>query len=221
MFTGLIVDKAKVCKTQLMGADSTALSLQIESSHPQAAQQELGASVALNGACMTVVSKEVSFDSKKTQLSFEVSPESLVKTNLGKLKVDSPVHVEFALKMGDPLGGHLVSGHVDGMAKVLKVSTVNNDFYKVLFSLEEQSRLQIGPYLVEKGSVAVDGVSLTVNGVYEENSASGHLNTLFDVMLIPHTLNHTFFRDLEPGFHVNVEADLMAKYAARFAHYHK
>ena len=169
----------------------------------------LGASIALNGACMTLVEKSQNATGHWL-LAFEVSPESLEKTNLKNLEVDSLVHLELPLRMGAPLGGHLLSGHVDAVGHVSSVSTVGN-FVNVAIDVRGEARSRVAPFLVEKGSIAVDGVSLTVNSVEDLDDA-----TRFQFMLIPHTLEVTAFSKLAPGVEVNLEADLMAKYVNRY-----
>ena len=167
------------------------------------AKVKLGDSIALNGACLTVV------ENCDGMLSFDLSPETLDKTSLGSLSAGERVHVESALRVGDSLGGHYVSGHVDGVAEVDSVE-IQQDFWKVAVRLEGSVREAVGPFLVPKGSICVDGVSLTVNRVWDEPQKS-----FFEVMLIPHTLEKTNFSKLVRGFRLNLEADLLAKYTVR------
>jgi riboflavin synthase len=155
-----------------------------------------GASVAVNGACLTVV------DRRSDGLVFDVGPETLARTAIGTLTPSRPVNLERPLRLSSPLGGHLVLGHVDGVATIADVTRV-----------ESTARVRIAlpgpdwaPYLVAKGSVAVEGVSLTV-------AALGA--AWFEVMLIPHTLQVTTLGRLEVGQAVNVETDVIGKYVVR------
>ena len=160
-----------------------------------AAHLAIGESVSVSGACMTVVDRSTDW------FVFEAGPESLARTTLGRTSPGDRVNLERALRAGDLLGGHFVSGHIDCTAPILE-RNVNGDWETVWFGCPpEQAEL-----LVEKGSIAVDGVSLTVNGV---EGARFHVN------LIPHTLTATTLRRLAPGARVNLEVDLIARYVAR------
>lgn len=157
---------------------------------------ELGESVSVNGACLTVAALV------DNGFAADLSHETLERTSLGALVPGSRVNLERSLRLADRLGGHLVSGHVDGLARVAAVEAVGETL-RVSF---ECSRALLR-YVAEKGSVALDGVSLTVNAV----SSDG-----FSVMLIPHTLSVTTLSDLTPGRQLNFEVDLVARYVARF-----
>lgn len=163
---------------------------------------KLGDSVAVNGACMTVCQ----FD--KSWFVFEATHESLRRTDLGNLKIGDPVNLERALRFSDRLGGHLVSGHVDALARVQSIR--EEGFSRIIeFGLDRK----LAPYFVEKGSVTVDGVSLTVAFVKDEPNKAGFV---FAVALIPHTLSVTTMGQLKIGDLVNIEADLVGKYVARW-----
>jgi riboflavin synthase len=155
----------------------------------------LGESIAVDGACLTV--------DNVTDDGFEVdaSAETLARTTLGRLAPSSPVHLERALRVGSLLGGHLVTGHVDGVATVAERREVGEALAMAFVVPPE-----LAPFVAEKGSVAVDGVSLTVNVVRRDR---------FDVMLIPHTLHKTKLGARSPGDLVNLEVDLVARYVAR------
>jgi riboflavin synthase len=156
---------------------------------------EIGESVAVNGACLTVVAREGdSFD-------FEAGPETLAKTTLGQLVAGDRVNLERSLRMGDPLGGHFVTGHVDCLGTILE-ETVTGDWITVWFGFP----LEFGELLVAKGSVAVDGVSLTVVDAQRDR---------FSVMLIPHTRSVTTLGLKKPGTTVNLEFDLFAKHVQK------
>ena len=153
----------------------------------------LGASVAVNGVCLTVVA------SRGGALDFDVSPETLRLTNLGRLAPGAPVNLETSLKLGDGLDGHLVSGHVDAVAKVLQLESLKDGSRR--FRVELPAKLR--PLVAYKGSIAVDGTSLTVTGVSK---------TWFETVLIPHTLKATNLGARKRGELVNLEADMLARY---------
>jgi riboflavin synthase len=155
-----------------------------------------GASVAVNGACLTVTER------RRDGFVFDVGPETLARTSLGSLTAGRGVNLERPLRMGDALGGHLVLGHVDGVATVAGLTRVESTA-RVRIALADPD---LEPYLVLKGSVAVEGVSLTV-------AALGP--GWFEVMLIPHTLQATTLGTLEVGQAVNVESDVIGKYVVR------
>jgi riboflavin synthase len=157
---------------------------------------ELGESVAVDGACLTVVAREGdTFD-------FEAGPETLAKTTLGQLAVGDRVNLERALRVGDALGGHFVTGHVDCVGKLLE-ATVSGDWLTCWFGFPAG---EFDALLVGKGSVAVDGVSLTVVDAQRDR---------FSVMLIPHTREHTTLGRKKPGAGVNLEFDLIAKHVQK------
>jgi riboflavin synthase len=157
---------------------------------------ELGESIAVSGACLTVVG------AAGDAFEADVSLETANKTTLGRLPIGARVNLERSLRVGDRLGGHWVTGHVDGVARVARVTTVGEAWRVEIVPPPELLR-----FVAPKGSVALDGVSLTVNGV----SGAG-----FDVMLIPHTREVTHFDRLAPGVELNMEIDLLARYVARY-----
>jgi riboflavin synthase len=154
----------------------------------------LGESVAVSGACLTVTSR------RGSRFTVECSPETLRRTTLGSLRRGARVNLERALRLGDRLGGHVVQGHVDGVGTL---ESVRRDGDWLLYRFRAPRVL--APYLVEKGSIAVDGVSLTVFGCRA---------TTFTVALIPHTLRVTTLGEREPGDRVNLEADVLLKHIA-------
>jgi len=171
----------------------------------------LGDSIAVNGACLTVSAID------GDHYSFQISEETLLRSAFKKSLEDSDFehHLEWAVKLGSRLGGHLVSGHVDGVARLQQRLEKDRCFYLTL-ELTGESRERIAPFLVEKASVTVNGTSLTVNKVFDSHEA-----TSFDLCLIPHTLQETHLGSLALGDFVNVEADLMAKHWCRFQDYQK
>ena len=162
---------------------------------PVASDAALGASVAVNGCCLTVVERD------DTRLSFDVGPETLLRTNLGRLVAGSPVNLERSLRIGDELGGHFVSGHVDALG-TLDRRIDDREWSTCWFRVPPELTRQ----MVAKGSIAVDGVSLTLVDVESDR---------FSVMLIPHTLAVTTLGSRREGDAVNIETDLLAKYVQR------
>ena len=158
----------------------------------------LGASVAVNGVCLTVTNARADI------LEFDVSSETLRATDLEGLKPGEKVNLEPALLASDALGGHMVSGHVDGVGRI-RSKTRTGEAWKI----EITAPLSVLQFLVEKGSVAVDGISLTVVDLLPEKSA-------FTVVIIPHTAANTTIGFKEPSSPVNLEADIIGKYVARF-----
>lgn len=209
MFTGLVLGKALVEEFKALESGSARISLYCSQS--ELSEPKLGASVSVNGVCLSIVSKQ-SAPKGGVYLDFDISSESLERTNLGSLKKGDEVHVEGSLKMGDELGGHLVSGHVDGIGIVISRSP-RAEYLILNFELVPKAVPKVAPFLIEKGSIAVDGVSLTVNSV-EENLKE--LKSQFSVMLIPETLKKTRFEKLEVGDVVNLEADMLAKYVCKY-----
>jgi riboflavin synthase len=192
MFTGLIEDVGKI---KALHEGDRSLVLTVETKLPVRAMK-LGASVAVNGACLTVVKKG------STDFIVDVSPETLGCTNLGKLRAGSLVNLERPMRLGAALGGHLVTGHVDGSATVAEIVS-KGEF--TFFTLRVPSKL--GALLVPKGSVAVDGISLTVNECGRQH---------FSAAIIPFTLRHTNLRARRVGDKVNIETDLIGKYVHSF-----
>lgn len=192
MFTGIIAAIGKVASVQPSGGD---LRLNIDSDKLDLSDVKLGDSIAINGVCLTVV------DISGAQLSFDVSRESLDRTSLGQVKPGSRVNLEKAMAVGDRLGGHIVSGHVDGLGKV---AVMEASARSVKFRFEVPAVLE--RYIAEKGSICIDGTSLTVNQV-----GSGW----FEVNIIPHTMQETIISDYQTGTVVNLEVDLIARYLER------
>ena len=193
MFTGLVESLAPVVRItdEPPGKRLSILAADI------ARDADIGESIALNGCCLTVV--EITGEG----LSFEAGPETLVRTNLGKLVEGSKVNLERALCVGDRLGGHYVTGHIDGIGQLARRED-EAEWSTFWFSVPQTMTRQ----MVSKGSVAIDGVSLTLVDVTADQ---------FSVALIPHTLAVTTLGALEPGDPVNIETDLLAKYVQKAA----
>ncbi len=162
---------------------------------PLGAVLALGDSVATNGVCLTVVARD------DGSWSADVSPETLRVTALGRLGAGAPVNLERPLAVGSRLGGHFVQGHVDGTGRVVAVQP-EGEFHRVRVSFPPA----LAPYFIEKGSVAVDGISLTVASLGD---------TTFDVQIVPHTWTATTLRHTQPGDLVNLECDMVGKYVLR------
>ena len=190
MFTGIITDLGKV--QSLSGSDI--LRLEIETSY-DLDTVDIGASVACSGACLTVVEKGEGW------FAFEASHETLAKTTMGQWREGTVINLERALKVGDELGGHLVSGHVDGVGRVVGKEK-DGESWRFSFEAPEE----LSAFIAPKGSVVVEGVSLTVNEV-EGN--------VFGVNIIPHTAAVTTFGSLAEGDKVNLEIDMLARYLKR------
>ena len=191
MFTGIVTDIGEVREAR---HGNGGLALTIATAYDTSAIP-LGASVGCSGVCLTVVAK------KPGLFTVEVSAETLACSTLGEWRKGTRVNLEQAMRLGDEMGGHLVLGHVDGVVRVVARRT---DGDSVRFSFEAPDEL--APFIASKGSVAIDGVSLTVN---EAESSR------FGVNIIPHTLAHTTFGDAAPGTRMNLEIDLIARYVGR------
>jgi riboflavin synthase len=171
-------------------------SLRLTVTTPEAANWSvLGASIAHNGICLTVVGSDAaSFD-------VQLSPETLACTTAGNWQVGDAVNLEPSLRLGDSIDGHLVFGHVDGVGQVAEIA-LQDGYWRITITHPPA----MAPYLVTKGSVAVNGTSLTINQV---------LDNAFALMIIPHTWTHTTFSKLQVGDAVNIEVDMLARYVAK------
>ncbi len=195
MFTGIITDIGRVAAVEQAG--DTRIS--IETAYDTAGI-EIGASICHSGVCLTVT------DTEAGRYGVTVSAETLSKTTLGGWAVGTEVNLERSMRLGDEIGGHLVYGHVDGLATVVECRP-DGDSLRLDFAVPAD----LGRYVAPKGSVALDGVSLTVNAVMD--NADG--NTHFGVNIIPHTRRCTTLHQLRAGHRVNFEADMLARYVAR------
>ena len=194
MFTGIITDIGSVRSSEQRGD----LRLVIDCGYDMAGVA-LGASIACSGACLTVV------DKGEDWFAVDLSAETVARTAPGLWVEGARLNLERALRLGDELGGHLVTGHVDGLAQVIDLSP-EGDSLRVGLSVPSS----LGPMLAPKGSVTLDGVSLTVNEVTDEGDQAH-----FSVNVIPHTADHTTFADLSAGRSLNVEIDVLARYLQR------
>ena len=193
MFTGIVTDQGEVLATAREGDLRARLGTAYDP-----ATIDIGASIACDGVCLTVVAKGAD---PRPWFEVQVSAETLARSNLGEWEPGRRVNLERALRVGDELGGHIVSGHVDGMAEVVAVRP-EGDSTRVTF----RAPAPLARFIAEKGSVALDGTSLTVNEVEGET---------FGVNLIPHTKAVTTWGRVREGRRVNLEVDTMARYVAR------
>ena len=196
MFTGIVTEIGEVLSVAAQADDLHRV--KIACRFPRAGIAD-GASIACSGVCLTVV--EAAEQGGRTWFAADAGAETLRVTTAGTWRQGSRINLERALKIGDELGGHLVSGHVDGLAELLAREDLT-DMAKLVF----RAPSALARFIAQKGSVALDGVSLTVNEVADET---------FSVLIIPHTLRVTTLGDLHSGMRVNLEVDQMARYAAR------
>lgn len=194
MFTGIITALGTVREIEPLGSGRD-MRLVVAAPWPDTASIAIGASIACSGCCLTAV--EVG----ENWFAAQASAETLAKATLGGWRVGSRVNLERSLRLGDELGGHMVAGHVDGVGEAVS-AVAENESTRWRFRVPGE----LARFIASKGSVAVDGVSLTVNEVDGEN---------FGVNIIPHTAAVTTFGQLSPGSRVNIEVDMLARYVAR------
>jgi riboflavin synthase len=191
MFTGIITHKAKVLGLSYLENQDLSITLEIDKAINR--NLEIGCSVACNGVCLTLIRQVMK------HLEFQASAETLSKTNIKNWQIGDLINIEFALRMGDELGGHLVSGHIDDVVLVKNIQKQNQDSTKFLIELPNQFKKFIAP----KGSIVLNGVSLTINQV---------LDDCFSVNIIHHTFESTNFSNLKIGDKINLEIDMIARY---------
>jgi riboflavin synthase len=191
VFTGIVRERGRVLEAEENGGG---VRLRVAAPHTSASAS-LGDSVSVSGICLTAVAVD------DGELAFDAVPETLARTTLGEVAAGAEVNLEPALRAGEPLGGHYVQGHVDGTGRVRTLEPEGDGARLWLDVPPELLR-----YCVEKGSLAVDGVSLTIAGLDEQGVA---------IALVPHTLSETTLAALRPGDRVNLEADVLAKYVER------
>jgi len=192
VFTGIIENKGKVLRVEYRGLEKR---LTIEFPR-HLTEVQLGDSININGVCLTIVEKE------GERVGFDLSSETLQKTVLGELKEGDRVNLERALKLNDRLGGHIVTGHIDGIGVI-----VEKKKEREFLNLKIRIPKPVSKYVVQKGSIAIDGISLTVNECQGEE---------IQLTLIPYTLEKTTLMDKKIGDRVNVEVDILGKYVEKF-----
>lgn len=203
MFTGLIEFKSDVIDIVKSPNDITCLSIK----RPYTLEPVYGESIAVNGCCLTVTE----FDEEC--IRFDVNSESMSLTNLCELKAGDSINLERAMLVSDRLGGHIVSGHVEGTCEISKITReVDGDIYEFKVSKDYSK------YFIHKGSVTLNGVSLTINSI-KDFVKEGY--SLIEVNLIPTTLNDTNLGDAKVGQKINLETDLLGKYVERFSVFQK
>jgi riboflavin synthase len=195
MFTGIITHFGKVKNLKNNKAKDLLLEISTEKSAVKR-KLEIGCSIAINGVCLTLISKKIS--EKNYIFSFQASKETCKKTTLEKLEIGEIVNLEFALRVGDELGGHIVSGHVDEIGKISAIKKIK-DSHQFTFKISKD----LMKFVATKGSIVINGVSLTVNEVLKDS---------FSVNIIPHTFINTNFKNLKTGDFVNIEIDTIARY---------
>ncbi len=195
MFTGIITDIGTVTKAEQRGD----LRLTIVTAY-DTATIDLGASIACSGVCLTVVDKGDGW------FAVDVSAETQSRTAPGLWAEGARLNLERALRLGDELGGHIVTGHVDGIGEIQGVDRVGDSL-----ALSIAAGAEVAPYVAQKGSIALDGVSLTVNEV----RAGANGGVVFSVNIIPHTAAQTSFSDVAAGQRINIEIDILARYLGR------
>jgi riboflavin synthase len=201
VFTGIVAAVGRIESIEpLAGGAEAGVRLTVHAGALDLSDVAIGDSIAIQGACMTAVRID------GPRFAVDVSRESLSKT----VGLDAPgeVNLEKALRLADRLGGHLVSGHVDGLGEVARFEPVGESWL-----LAVRAPRELGKYLAYKGSITVNGVSLTVNRVVDEDGDAG--GALFEINLIPHTIEVTTLKALKPGARVNLEVDLIARYVER------
>ena len=194
MFTGIITDVGRVRRLSRGAGAEAGLEATIATAY-DSALIPIGASIACSGPCLTVVAVEPG------AFSVQASAETLACSTLGDWEAGTPINLERALRVGDELGGHIVSGHVDGVARLVDRRPEGESVRLVI-----EAPAALMPYIAAKGSVALDGISLTVNEVADGN---------FGVNIIPYTLAHTSLGGAQPGQRMNLEIDPLARYVAR------
>lgn len=197
MFTGIVSDIGEVERVE---TGASLKHLRIACSYP-ASTLVPGASIACSGACLTVIAGGEG--SKRSWFEVDLGVETLARTTARHWKMGTKLNLERPLKIGDELGGHIVSGHVDGVAEIVAIEN-----FESMRRIDVRVPHELARFIAEKGSVALDGTSLTVNSVQGDS---------FSVLLIPHTLKVTTWGCVQAGAGVNLEVDLMARYAAKLA----
>ena len=195
MFTGIVTDVGTVRKAEQRGDLRLVIGTDYDTS-----TIDLGASIACSGACLTVV------DKGENWFAVDLSAETVSKTAADHWREEAKLNLERSLRMGDEIGGHIVTGHVDGVGQIVEICP-EGDSKRIGISVPRA----LGPMIAQKGSIALDGVSMTVNDVGDAEDGTTH----FSVNVIPHTAQHTTLGELATGKQLNVEVDVIARYIDR------
>ena len=211
MFTGLVQAMGSVCEFKPQGNLHRLILEMPRWKAEWGSKPMVGDSMAVNGVCLTILNEVEDFSDHWTA-AFDVSNESIERSQFSQLKIGDLVNIEWSLAVGDRLGGHIVSGHVDGVGEITRLAKRSeDDCFDLSVRLEGKSRQQIAPFVANKGSLAIQGVSLTVNAIEESKTVSE-----ITFCILPHTMEQTNFHKLSVGALVNVEADPMVKQFCRY-----
>ena len=202
MFTGIVESVGSIVR---VGRSDAGMELSLVLGSVEPASLKLGDSVSISGVCLTVTGIQ------EQSVDVQVSNETIARTNFGQYSAGTQVNIERPLTLNSPLGGHLVSGHIDGTAKCVRI-TSDGDSRRIEFEVSGEA---LGKFMVQKGSVTIDGVSMTVNSVVDRESL-----TRFDVNVIPHTLSVTTLGSLNVSDSVHIEIDNVARYVNRLMEYY-
>jgi riboflavin synthase len=202
MFTGIVTDIGTIERVEARGDTRVVVKTAYDT-----ATIDLGASISCSGVCLTVIEKGPGW------FAVDVSGETISRTAQGQWTEGKRLNLERAMKLGDELGGHIVTGHVDGLAEIVSI-TADGDSKRIAFTVPPE----IAPFVAPKGSITIDGVSLTVNTV-EDGAAENSDVSRFTVNLIPHTQQVTTLGAFETGQAVNIEIDVLARYLQRMEQY--
>ena len=202
MFTGIVESVGGIVR---VGRSDAGMDLSIDLGSVEPASLKLGDSVSISGVCLTVTGIQ------EQSVDVQVSNETIARTNFGQYSAGTQVNIERPLTLNSPLGGHLVSGHIDGTATCVSIAA-DGDSRRIVFEVSGDA---LGKFMVQKGSVTIDGVSMTVNSVVDRESL-----TQFDVNVIPHTLSVTTLGLLKVNDSVHIEIDNVARYVNRLMEYY-
>lgn len=202
MFTGIVESVGSIVRVNRSDAG---MEFSLVLGSVESASLKLGDSISISGVCLTVTGIQ------EQSVDVQVSNETIARTNFGQYSVGTQVNIERPLTLNSPLGGHLVSGHIDGTAKCVSI-TPDGDSHRIVFEVSGEA---LGKFLVQKGSVTIDGISMTVNSVVDQESL-----TQFDVNVIPHTLSVTTLGSLRVNESVHIEVDNVARYVNRLMEYY-
>tara|TARA_Y100000385_G_scaffold143483_2_gene148877 strand:+ start:4554 stop:5186 length:633 start_codon:yes stop_codon:yes gene_type:complete len=209
MFTGLITHIAQITNITIRDDKDLILTIKIAKKDLQDNKYKIGSSIACSGTCLTLTKLEEKHN--YNLFSFDISPETIDKTTIYNWKKGNFINVEFSLKIGDEIGGHLVSGHVDTICNIYKITKANDDSWIFTFKISNEFK----KFICQKGSITINGISLTVNDVLDldENYF------LFQTNIISHTFDNTNLQFLNSGNEVNIEIDMLARYVANLEKY--